>query len=64
MPPDVLIKQLLYSHQLTTQAVTWGIDHETEAIQAYIKYQNNIGHKGLSVTAAGFYINPNYPFLG
>ena len=36
-PPDVLIKQLLYPHQLTSQAVTWGIDHETEAIQAYIE---------------------------
>ena len=63
-PPDVLIKQLLYPHQLTTQAVTWGIDHETAAIQAYIEYQNNKGHKGLSVTAAGFYINPNFSFLG
>ena len=62
-PPDVLIKQLLYPHQLTTQAVTWGIDHETAAIQAYIEYQNNKGHKGLSVTAAVFTSIQNFHFL-
>ena len=41
MTPDVLIEQLLYTNQLTTRAVTWGIDNETEAIQSYIEYQNN-----------------------
>ena len=40
----------------------WGCEHEESAIQAYTNLSKH--HEGLTVSSAGFFINPEWPYLG
>lgn len=63
-PPDALVLKLLQQRQISSVALEWGIQQEPNAVEAYKKYQKNIGHQELSVCAVGFLVCQAHPFLG
>jgi hypothetical protein len=42
--------------------IRWGCEHEKVAVETYIDYSKH--HKGLIVKPAGFFINPEWPYIG
>ena len=44
-------------------AVEWGIDHENEARDAYVKKMKET-HQSFEIELAGLYVNPLSPHLG
>lgn len=45
-------------------ATEWGTQHESEAIQQYLRHQHCHGHPQLIVAPCGFYVCKPYPYLG
>lgn len=64
-PPLSLIMSCCYpeSAKFKTLATTWGCQHEATARQKY-KQKNSLSHENLIVSDSGFFIDPNFPFLG
>ena len=63
--PKNLVLQILGAKLLRpTTAMQWGIEHEEEAQQEYVKYQHSHGHRGLFVCTSGVHISIAQPFLG
>ena len=60
-----LIKQVCYPETFTfkTAATEWGINQEPAAILKYISSLSS-SHESVSVSEAGFVINPLFPFMG
>ena len=46
------------------KAIQWGKDNKDKACQAYQKYMQDRGHKGLHITKAGFIIHSMKGWLG
>ena len=46
------------------KAIQWGKDNEDKACQAYQKYMQDKGHKGLQITKAGFMVHSMKGWLG
>ena len=44
-------------------SVQWGIDHESEARNAYVRKIKET-HQAFEIELAGFYVNPLSPHLG
>ena len=63
-PPDALVVNLLEQRQVTSPAIQWGIEHESEALKAYEKHQHKTGHAELTVCPVGFHVSTSHPFLG
>lgn len=63
-PPDATVRRILEQRQFVTPATKWGIDHEKDAVEAYVKYQQSHGRAGLTVCPVGFYISHSNSFLG
>ena len=63
-PPDALVTNLLEQRRITSTAIKWGIDHESEALKSYEEYQHKAGHTGLTVCLVGFHVSTSHPFLG
>lgn len=63
-PPDSLVLRIIQPKCFSTPATAYGIEHEMPALQAYTTHQLMNGHSNMVVTASGFHINPDYPFLG
>lgn len=57
-PCHNLVKSILYSRSLTSEAITFGRDHEDIAIKLYENSTNN------SVEPCGLFIDVSNPFLG
>ena len=62
--PDALVANLLDERQVTSPAIKWGIEHESEALKAYVEYQHRTGHTELTVCPVGFHVSISHPFLG
>ena len=62
--PDNLVMEILQPKQFSTVATRYGINNESIAIQEYVSFQNTHGHPDLTVSASGFIIDTNHPFLG
>ena len=63
-PPNALVVRLLEPRPFTSPAMEWGVNHETEAIQAYIQHQQHSGHHGLTVCGVSFHVSQRHPFIG
>ena len=63
-PPDSLVLRIIQPKNISTPAIAYGIDKEKSAIEEYITYWHNQGHKDLVVTPSGVIINPSWSFLG
>ena len=63
-PPGPLVLRLLSNSQIISPALRWGVEHEAKAIEAYIDYQRQNGHSGLTVCKVGFFVSKTHPFLG
>ena len=42
----------------------WGVQQEAIALRAYVDYQHQNGHPGLTACSIGFHTSRAYPFLG
>lgn len=62
--PDALVVNLLDQRQVTSPAIKWGIEHESEALKAYEEHQHRTGHTELTVCPVGFHVSISHPFLG
>ena len=51
--PDVLVVNLLDQRQVTSPAIKWGIEHESEALKVYEEHQHRTGHTDLTVCPVG-----------
>lgn len=63
-PPNSLVLRILQPRQFTSAATEWGIQHESIAIQQYVRYQQSQGHSDLTVAPCGFYVCKSHPYLG
>ena len=63
-PPDALVRTLLEQRQITSAAIKWGIEHESEALKAYEEHQHKAGHTELTVCPVGFHVSTSHCFLG
>lgn len=63
-PPDSVVVNLLTQRQITSPAIQWGIEHESEALKAYEEHQHKTEHADLTVCPVGFHICTSHPFLG
>lgn len=63
-PPDALVANLLEQRQVTSPAIKWGIEHESEALKAYEEHQHKTGYTELTVCPVGFHVSISHPFLG
>lgn len=63
-PPYVLVTNLLEQWRITSTAIKWGIDHESEALRAYEEHQHKAVHTGLTVRPVGFHDSTSHPFFG
>ena len=61
--PDAVVVKLLDQQQITSPAIKWGIEHESEALKACEEHQHRTGHTELTC-AAGFHVSISHPFLG
>lgn len=57
---DIII---LYSTFKSNKATEWGKMQESTTRQAYVSYQNQHGHKGLTTSATGLVIHVDHPWL-
>ncbi|KAG9260834.1 uncharacterized protein LOC125804596 [Astyanax mexicanus] len=63
-PAMSIVRKVCYPKKTaTTAAIKWGIDHEEEARQAYVKLTAT-QHENLNVEKCGFIINPSFPEVG
>ena len=62
--PDVLVVNLLDQRQVTSPAIKWGIEHESEALKVYEEHQHRTGHTDLTVCPVGFHVSISHPLLG
>ena len=62
--PDALVVNLLDQWQVISPAIKWGIEHESEALEAYEEHQNRTGHTELTVRLVGFCVSIRQSFLG
>ena len=64
-PPQSLIMSCCYPEMVRfkTSATSWGCKHENEARQKYALMSSS-SHDHLSVHECGFFIHPDYPFVG
>ena len=64
-PSLSLLKSICYPdiHKFTTQATTWGCEHEKEALMSY-KTQMMKNHLGFAISCCGFFVSVAHPFLG
>jgi hypothetical protein len=51
------------SNKCKSTAMQWGVDNEEQARKDYTVSQS-VEHFGLKVDRCGFFVNPQYPFLG
>ena len=49
-------------HKFSTQATSWGCEHEKEALLAY-KTQTAPSHEGFAIGSCGFFVSVEHPFL-
>ena len=63
-PPDNLVLRIIQPKQFSTPATRYGVENEQVALEKYVTYQRNSGHPDIAVSPAGFYISPEYPYLG
>ena len=63
-PPTALVVRLLQQRQVVSPAIQWGVQQEAVALQAYVDYQHDNGHTGLTVCGVGFHVSISHPFLG
>lgn len=62
--PTTLISSIMgYSGTASTQAMSWGIDHEEEARREFIGLEGQ-NHKSFSVRTSGLIVNCTWPYLG
>jgi len=54
--PDALVLSILQPRSFSTAATTWGIQNESNAIQAYLAYQCQQGNDGISVGPSGILV--------
>ena len=57
------VKDMLYSTFKGNKATEWGKMQESTTRQAYVSYQNQHGHKGLTTSPTGLVIHPDHPWL-
>ena len=57
------VKDILYSTFKGNKATEWGKMQESTTRQAYVSYQNQHGHKGLTTSPTGFVIHLDHPWL-
>ena len=57
------VKDLLYSTFKGNKATEWGKMQESHTRQAYVSYQNQHGHEGLTTSPTGLVIHPNHPWI-
>jgi hypothetical protein len=64
-PPTYLVKQLIERNRSLGHipAIEWGVDHEDVARAAYLELANE-NHVNVQCSAAGLFLNPNFPHLG
>ncbi len=64
-PSVSLLKSICYPdiHRFSTPATVWGCEHEKDALLAY-KTQMATSHEGLMISACGFFVSVEHPFLG
>ena len=66
-PSISLIKEVCYpasGRKYLTAAMQWGIQHEKDAIKAYVSMQKRDGHDNVIVAKSGFYVSSSHPFVG
>ena len=63
-PPDSLVLRIIQPKTFSTTATKYGLDNEPLAIEQYISHQKTHGHPDLIVSASGFIISTDHPFLG
>ena len=47
-PPDALVMRLIEQRQISSPAIQWGVLQDVIVFQAYIDYQLQNGHPGLT----------------
>ena len=64
-PSLSLLKSICYPeiNRFSTQATSWGCEHEKEALLAY-KAQMVTNHGGFEISCCGFVVSAEHPFLG
>ena len=64
-PSLSLLNSICYPdiHKFSTQATSWGCEHEKDALLAY-KTQMAPAHEGFTVSKCGFFVSVEHPFLG
>ena len=63
--PDNLVLRIIQPKQYSSAATRYGIENEPVAVKQYMHaHQNQHGHLDLIVSASGFFINTDYPYLG
>lgn len=58
-----LVKSLLYSKGLSTEATRWGINHEDEAKRQYLEHLCMNGHPDTCIKDSGLVVDPQSPSL-
>ena len=63
-PSLSLLKGICYpeSYKFSTQATSWGCEHEKDAIEVYKAQMTS--HAGLRISSSGFFVSTEHHFLG
>ena len=61
-----LLQSVIYPKPILylPKAIQWGKDNEHKALQAYQRFMENKGHKGIQVSRAGFVVHATKSWLG
>lgn len=62
--PDKLLKQIMYSKNITAKSLLYGINNEPNAVKDYIKYMHDKGNTNLTVIEVGTILSTKKPGLG
>ena len=63
-PPDNLVLSIIQPRNFSSAATQYGIENEPNAIREFVAYQQSHEHPLLSVSACGFLISYQHPYLG
>lgn len=63
-PPQSLVLRILEPKRFSSDATEWGLQHESVALEAYSRKQQECGHHGLYYCKSGFVISKEHPYLG